>query len=56
METLTTLSSLVDNSSALKLGSSLGNLALDPFLALTEYMKPFVTLADGVATLLGLIK
>ena len=62
MNTLTTLSSLVDGSSALNLGSSALNLgsslagfAITPALALTEFMKPFVQVADGLATLLGLI-
>ncbi|MGV0447061.1 hypothetical protein [Corynebacterium sanguinis] len=56
MQTLETLSSLVDGSSALNLGSSLSSLAVDPFVALTEYMDPFVKIAKGAATLLGLIK
>ncbi|EEI17988.1 hypothetical protein [Corynebacterium lipophiloflavum] len=55
MQTLGTLSSLVDGSSALNLGSSLADIAVDPFLALTAYMEPFVDIADGLATLLGLI-
>ena len=55
MQTLETLSSLVDGSSALNLGSSLADIALDPFVALTAYMKPFVEIAEGLATLLGLI-
>ncbi|MCT1492475.1 hypothetical protein ACUY28_05625 [Corynebacterium sanguinis] len=55
MNTLTTLSSLVDGSSALNLGSSLAGFAITPALALTEFMKPFVQVADGLATLLGLI-
>ncbi|MCT1424984.1 hypothetical protein [Corynebacterium sanguinis] len=55
MQTLGTLSSLVDGSSALNLGSSLAGIALDPALALVTFMKPFVDIADGLATLLGLI-
>ncbi|MDN8576551.1 hypothetical protein [Corynebacterium sanguinis] len=55
MNTLTTLSSLVDGSSALNLGSSLAGFAITPALALVEFMDPFVQVADGLATLLGLI-
>ena len=53
--TLAALSSLVDGSSALNLGSSLASIALNPALALVDFMKPFVQIAEGAAKLLGLI-
>ena len=55
MDTSSAIANALDGSSALNLGSSLAGIALEPAIALVTFMKPFVDIADGLATLLGLI-
>ncbi|WP_181896935.1 hypothetical protein [Corynebacterium senegalense] len=55
MDTSSAIANALDGSSALNLGSSVASIALAPFDALIDFMGPFVQIADGLSTLLGLI-